>query len=428
MGIVYDEVYRRSIADPRGFWGEAAELIDWTTAPSVVLDDARPPFYRWFVDGELNTCVNALDRHVDAGHGDRIALIHDSAVTGEVTRFTYAELRDAVSLFAGVLSSQGVSAGDRVIIYLPMVPEAMIAMLACARIGAVHSVVFGGFAPEELAARIDDAKPRVVITASCGIEGPRIIEYKPMVDDALQMASHEPVSTIVLQRPQVQAQMGDRDVDWHEAMSTAQPADPVNVRATDPLYILYTSGTTGRPKGIVRDNAGHAVALAWSMRHVYDIGPGDVWWAASDVGWVVGHSYIVYAPLIVGATTVMFEGKPVGTPDAGAFWRVISDHRVKGLFTAPTAIRAIKKEDPQGALLGDYDITSLEALFLAGERLDPDTYDLGHTHARCAGGRQLVADRDRLADRGESARSGSHADQARFTHGRCARVRGAHRR
>lgn len=375
MGIAYDEVYRRSIADPRGFWGEAAGLIDWTSAPSVVLDDARPPFYRWFTDGELNTCANALDRHVDAGHGDRIALIHDSAVTGVVTRFTYAELRDAVSLFAGVLSAQGVSAGDRVIIYLPMVPEAMIAMLACARIGAVHSVVFGGFAPEELAARIDDAKPHVVITASCGIEGRRIIEYKPMVDEALRIASHEPVSTIVLQRPQVQAQMGDRDIDWHEAMSTSQHVGPVTVRATDPLYILYTSGTTGRPKGIVRDNGGHAVALAWSMRHVYDIGPGDVWWAASDVGWVVGHSYIVYAPLIVGATTVMFEGKPVGTPDAGAFWRVICDHGVKGLFTAPTAIRAIKKEDPQGALLGDYDMSSLEALFLAGERLDPDTYD-----------------------------------------------------
>ena len=374
MGIAYDEVYRHSIADPRGFWGEAAGLIDWTTTPSVVLDDARPPFYRWFADGELNTCANALDRHVDAGHGDRIALIHDSAVTGVVTRFTYAELREAVSLFAGVLSAQGVSAGDRVIIYLPMVPEAMIAMLACARIGAVHSVVFGGFAPEELAARIDDAKPHVVITASCGIEGRRIIEYKPMVDEALRIASHEPVSTIVLQRPQAQAQMGDRDIDWHEAMSTSQHIAPVTVRATDPLYILYTSGTTGRPKGIVRDNGGHAVALAWSMRHVYDIGPGDVWWAASDVGWVVGHSYIVYAPLIVGATTVMFEGKPVGTPDAGAFWRVICDHGVKGLFTAPTAIRAIKKEDPQGALLGDYDMSSLEALFLAGERLDPDTY------------------------------------------------------
>lgn len=375
MGTIYNEVYRRSIADPRAFWGEAADLIDWATAPKVVVDDSRPPLYRWFADGELNTCVNALDRHVDAGHGDRTALIHDSAVTTEVIGYTYAELRDAVALFAGVLQAQGVAKGDRVIVYLPMVPEALIAMLACARIGAVHSVVFGGFAPEELAARIDDALPQVVVTASCGIEGRRVIEYKPMVDEALRISTHQPVSTIVLQRPQVQAHMGDHDVDWHEALSTAQPADPVTVRATDPLYILYTSGTTGRPKGIVRDNGGHAVALAWSMRNVYDIGPGDVWWAASDVGWVVGHSYIVYAPLIVGATTVMFEGKPVGTPDAGAFWRVICDHRVKGLFTAPTAIRAIKKEDPEGTLLADYDMSSLGALFLAGERLDPDTYE-----------------------------------------------------
>ncbi len=375
MGTIYDEVYRRSISDPRAFWGEAANLIDWVTAPVVIVDDSRPPFYRWFADGELNTSVNALDRHVDAGHGDRVALIHDSAVTNEVTRYTYAELQNEVALFAGVLQVQGVAKGDRVIIYLSMVPEALIAMLACARIGAVHSVVFGGFAPEELAARIDDALPQVVVTASCGIEGRRIIEYKPMVDEAIRISTHEPVSTIVLQRPQVRAQMGDHDVDWQEALSTAQPADPVTVRATDPLYILYTSGTTGRPKGIVRDSGGHAVALSWSMRNVYDIGPGDVWWAASDVGWVVGHSYIVYAPLIVGATTVMFEGKPVGTPDAGAFWRVISEHRVKGLFTAPTAIRAIKKEDPEGTLLADYDVSSLDALFFAGERLDPDTYE-----------------------------------------------------
>ena len=374
MGSVYDEEYRRSIADPRGFWQQAATLVDWTVEPTVILDDTRPPFYRWFADGELNTSANALDRHVAAGHGDRVALIHDSAVTGEVTRFTYTELRDAVALFAGALATQGVQRRDRVIIYLPMVPEAVIAMLACARLGAIHSVVFGGFAPEELAARIDDAQPTAVVTASCGIEGRRVVEYKPMVDEALRLAEHRPAVTIVLQRPQVRASMGPTDLDWQDALREAEPAGPVPVLATDPLYILYTSGTTGRPKGIVRDNGGHAVAMAWSMRNVYDIGPGDVWWAASDVGWVVGHSYIVYAPLIAGATTVMFEGKPVGTPDAGAFWRVIADHRVQGLFTAPTAIRAIKKEDPDAALLAGYDTSSLQALFLAGERLDPDTY------------------------------------------------------
>lgn len=375
MGIAYGEAYQRSLTDPQGFWAHAAELIDWVTAPRVVLDDSRPPFYRWFADGELNTCANAIDRHVRAGHGDRVALIHDSAVTGIVSRYTYRELQEVVARFAGVLRDQGVGRGDRVVIYLPMVPEAVIAMLACARIGAVHSVVFGGFAPNELASRIDDAKPRVIVTASCGIEGQRVIEYKPLVDEALKIAAHEPLSTIVLQRPQARAQMTKRDVDWGEAMQTSQPVEPVPVRSTDPLYILYTSGTTGRPKGIVRDNGGHAVALAWSMRNVYDIGSGDVWWAASDVGWVVGHSYIVYAPLIVGATTVMFEGKPVGTPDAGAFWRVICDHRIRGLFTAPTAIRAIKKEDPEGSFLTEYDVTSLATVFLAGERLDPDTYE-----------------------------------------------------
>lgn len=374
MGSVYDEAYRRSIDDPQGFWAQAATDVDWVTKPTVILDDAHPPFFRWFPDGELNTSTNALDRHVAAGQGDRMALLHDSSVTGEVTRFTYTQLRDAVALFAGALASRGVGHGDRVIIYLPMIPEAVIAMLACARLGAVHSVVFGGFAPEELAARIDDARPSAVVTASCGVEGRRIVEYKPMVDEALRLAEHRPSATIVLQRPQVLAPMGDGDVDWHEALADAQPIGPVTVKATDPLYILYTSGTTGRPKGIVRDNGGHAVAMAWSMRNVYDIGPGDVWWAASDVGWVVGHSYIVYAPLIAGATTVMFEGKPVGTPDAGAFWRVIADHGVKGLFTAPTAIRAIKKEDPEGSLLVGHDTSSLQALFLAGERLDPDTY------------------------------------------------------
>jgi propionyl-CoA synthetase len=382
MGRTYDEAYSRSMADPNGFWGDAANLITWATRPAIILDDRQPPLYRWFTGGTLNTCVNALDRHVDAGAGETVALIHDSAVTGEVTRYTYAELRDAVALFAGVLAARGVSKGDRVVIYLPMVPEAVIAMLACARLGAVHSVVFGGFAPEELAARVDDAQPTVVVTASCGIEGARVIAYKPLVDEALRIATHRPATTIVLQRPQLTADLGPGDVDWREALAQAMPADPVAVAATDPLYVLYTSGTTGRPKGIVRDNGGHAVAMAWSMRAIYDIGPGDVWWAASDVGWVVGHSYIVYAPLIAGATTVMFEGKPVGTPDAGAFWRVIADHRVQGLFTAPTAIRAIKKEDPDAHLLAGHDISSLRNLFLAGERLDPDTFAWATEHLR----------------------------------------------
>ena len=374
MGKIYEEEYRRSIEDPDGFWGEASRLIDWIEDPTVVLDRSNPPFYRWFVDGTLNTCANAVDRHVEAGHGDRLALIHDSAVTGDVTRFTYAHLRDEVARLAGALADHGVGRGDRVIIYMPMIPEAVMAMLACARLGAVHSVVFGGFAPEELAARIDDAQPVAVLTASCGIEGRRLIEYTPLVTAALDLASHEPNVTFVLQRPQAEARLGPRDVDWRDAVASASPVAPVPVAATDPLYILYTSGTTGKPKGIVRDNGGHAVAMAWSMGAIYDIGPGDVWWAASDVGWVVGHSYIVYAPLIAGATTVMFEGKPVGTPDAGAFWRVIADHGVKGLFTAPTAIRAIKKEDPEGRLLADHDTSSLRLLFLAGERLDPDTY------------------------------------------------------
>jgi len=374
-GERYRFEHERSLSRPEEFWGEAAAAIEWVTEPSAVLDASNPPLYRWFPDGELNTCANAVDRHVMAGRGDHLAIIHDSAVTGEVTRLTYAELQDQVARFASVLRASGVAAGDRVIIYMPMVPEAVVAMLACARIGAVHSVVFGGFAPAELAARIDDAEPTVIVTASCGVEGTRVIEYKPLVDEALRLARHTPNRTILLQRPQARAAMGDTDIDWVDAMATAVPVDPVPVRATDPLYILYTSGTTGKPKGIVRDNGGHAVALAWSLGNVYGIGPDDVWWSASDVGWVVGHSYIVYAPLIVGATTVMYEGKPVGTPDAGAFWRVIADHRVNALFTAPTAIRAIKKEDPNGDLLATYDISSLRTLFQAGERLDPDTFD-----------------------------------------------------
>ncbi|POX40327.1 propionyl-CoA synthetase [Streptomyces sp. Ru73] len=370
----YRAAHEQSISDPETFWGAAAKAVTWTKEPTRVLDADHPPFYRWFPDGELNTCHNALDRHVAAGHGDRTALIHDSPVTGTQQRFTYAELLDRTARFAGVLRSLGVGRGDRVVLYMPMVPQAVIAMLACARLGAVHSVVFGGFAPRELAVRIDDAKPKVVVSASCGIEGKRVLAYKPMLDEALRIAAHSPDHCVIHQRPQERAELTARDLDWDEAMTAAEPADCVPVAATDPLYILYTSGTTGRPKGVVRDNGGHAVALTWSMANIYDIGPGDVWWTASDVGWVVGHSYIVYAPLLTGATTVLYEGKPVGTPDAGAFWRVIAEHRVKALFTAPTALRAVRKEDPEAALLARYDTDSLRTLFLAGERLDPETY------------------------------------------------------
>jgi propionyl-CoA synthetase len=370
----YPETYRRSLDDPEGFWLDAAALVDWTVAPSRALDDSRPPFYRWYPGASLNTCYNALDRHIDAGHGERTALIADSAYTGVRQRFTYAQLREEVARFAGVLRGLGVETGDRVVLYLPMIPEAVIAMLACARIGAVHSVVFGGFAPRELAARIDDAKPRLVLCASCGIEPGRIIEYKPIVDAAIDMAEHKPRAVVVLQREQQLATMHPGDVDWTQALATAVPADCTPVAATDPLYILYTSGTTGRPKGVVRDNGGHAVALAWSMGNIYDTHPGDVWWTASDVGWVVGHSYIVYGPLLIGATTVLYEGKPVGTPDAGAFWRVLSEHGARALFTAPTAFRAIKRVDPEGVEIGKYDLSAFRTLFLAGERLDPETY------------------------------------------------------
>jgi len=371
----YQEAYERSIHDPEGFWGEAAREIDWIKPWDRVLDDSNAPFYRWFAGAECNTCYNAVDRHVLDGRGDQLALIYDSPVTGGTIRtFTYSELRDAVARFAGVLAARGVTKGDRVIIYMPMIPEAAVAMLACARLGAVHSVVFGGFAPNELAVRIDDATPKAIVSASCGIEGSRVIEYKPLLDEAIDLASHKPETCAVLQRPEATATMIDgRDVDWAAAAATAEPAECVAVKATDPLYILYTSGTTGQPKGVVRDNGGHMVALKWSMKNIYDVDPGDVYWAASDVGWVVGHSYIVYAPLLHGCTTLMYEGKPVGTPDAGAFWRVISQHKVKVLFTAPTAFRAIKREDPDGALIADYDMTSFKMLFLAGERTDPDT-------------------------------------------------------
>ncbi|MCY7341934.1 MAG: propionyl-CoA synthetase [Pseudonocardia sp.] len=370
----YEDVFRASTDDPETFWLQAARAVDWHVAPTRALDATRQPFYRWFPDGELNVCHNALDRHVDAGRGAQPALIHDSPVTGTQRTYTYVELRDEVARFAGVLAGLGVGRGDRVVIYLPMVPEAAVAMLACARIGAVHSVVFGGFAPKELAARIDDATPTVVVSASCGIEGKRVIEYKPLLDRAIELAAHTPAKRVILQRPQAVAAMGPDDVDWVEAMATATPAACVPVAATDPLYILYTSGTTGKPKGVVRDGGGYTVALAWTMPNMFDVGPGETIFTASDVGWVVGHSYIVYAPLIAGATSVLYEGKPVGTPDAGQFWRVVAEHRVKSLFTAPTAFRAIKKEDPAGALAAGYDLSSLEYLFLAGERLDPETY------------------------------------------------------
>jgi propionyl-CoA synthetase len=369
----YETQWRASVDDPEGFWLRAAEAIDWTRPPERALD-ARPPFYRWFPDGELNVCANALDRHVDAGHGDRRALVYDSPVTGTLRTYTYAQLLDEVARFAGVLAARGVGRGDRVVIYMPMVPEAVVAMLACARLGAVHSVVFGGFAPRELAVRIADAAPVAIVSASCGIEGSRVIEYKPLLDKAIELATHKPATRVVMQRPQARAEMGPEDVDWSDAMSTAEPAAPVPVAATDPLYILYTSGTTGKPKGVVRDGGGYAVALAWTMANIYAVGPGETMFTASDVGWVVGHSYIVYAPLLVGATTVLYEGKPVGTPDAGQFWRVAAEHGAKTLFTAPTAFRAIKKEDPKGALLGEYDLSGLRYLFLAGERLDPETY------------------------------------------------------
>ncbi|MQA97953.1 MAG: AMP-binding protein [Streptosporangiales bacterium] len=374
----YADAFARSIDDPEGFWGAAAEDLRWTRRPDRALDASNPPFYRWYPGGEINTCDNALDRHVDAGHGERAALIYDSPVTGTKRTYTFAALRDEVARFAGALRRLGVERGDRVVIYMPMIPEAVVGMLACARLGAVHSVVFGGFAPKELATRIDDAKPKVVLTASAGIEPGRQVPYVPMLHEALRLSSHRPAKRVVFQRPEHRAELDpDGDITWEQALDGAEPVDCVPVAATDPLYVLYTSGTTGAPKGIVRDNGGHAVALHWSMRNVYGVEPGDVFWAASDIGWVVGHSYIVYAPLLYGCATVLYEGKPVGTPDAGAFWRVVAEHGVRALFTAPTAIRAIKKEDPEGALIGAYDLSGMHTLFLAGERLDPETYHWG---------------------------------------------------
>ncbi|MEI2729534.1 MAG: AMP-binding protein [Candidatus Nanopelagicales bacterium] len=371
----YEQLYRESLDDPESFWLRAAEAIDWDVDPAVALDPIAGPGAHWFPGGSLNTCYNALDRHVEAGRGDQAALIYDSPVTGTVATYTYEELLGEVARFAGVLAGLGVEKGDRVLIYMPMIPEAVIAMLATARLGAIHSVVFGGFAADELAARIDDAEPKVIVSASCGIERTKPIAYKPLLDQAIETAEHTPGAQVIKQRPQLVAELGPLDVDWDEQMAAASPIESVPVKSDDPLYILYTSGTTGKPKGVVRDNGGHAVAVLWSMTNIFDIGPGDVFWAASDVGWVVGHSYIVYGPLLAGATTVLFEGKPVGTPDAGAFGRVIADHGVKALFTAPTAIRAIRKEDHYANLLRSHDISSLEALYFAGERLDPDTYE-----------------------------------------------------
>ena len=375
----YQEVYRRSIADPDGFWREAAQQIDWFKPFDRVVDASRSPFSVWFSGGDLNTCYNALDRHVAGGRADQVALIYDSPVTGTVVRFTYREMLDRVSRLAGGLKARGVAKGDRVVIYMPAVPEAVIAMLACARLGAIHSVVFGGFASNELATRIDDAKPKAILSASCGIEGSRVVAYKPMLDAAINLAATKPEFVVILQRPQAKAEMKPgRDIDWSQAVG--EPVDCSPVKATDPLYILYTSGTTGAPKGVVRDNGGHAVVLKWTMDNLYATHPGEVFWAASDIGWQVGHSYITYGPLIHGSTSLLFEGKPVGTPDAGTFWRVIAEHDVKVLFTAPTAIRAIRREDPEGKFVKQHDLTGLRALFLAGERTDPETLRWAEDH------------------------------------------------
>lgn len=374
MASAYEKLYTQSLEDPEGFWAEAAEDVHWYKKWDQVFDNSRQPFYQWFKGGVVNTCYNALDLHVANGRADQPALLYDSPVTDTIKRFTYRELLEQVARFAGVLANQGVQKGDRVIIYMPMVPEAVISMLACARIGAIHSLVFGGFAANELAIRIDDSKPKLIVSASCGIEINRVIPYKPLLDQAIEIASAKPERTIIFQRPQLEATMIiGRDLDWSELMAGAEPVDCVPVTATDPLYILYTSGTTGIPKGVVRDNGGHLVALKWSMKNIYGVDGGEVYWAASDVGWIVGHSYIVYAPLFKGCTTILYEGKPVGTPDPGAFWRVISEHGVAVLFTAPTALRAIKREDPNGDYIRKYDLNLFRTLFLAGERCDPDT-------------------------------------------------------
>jgi propionyl-CoA synthetase len=376
----YSKLYAEWQAAPEQFWLNAAREIDWVKPPSQALNATRAPLYEWFPDALVNTCYNAVDRHVMAGHGDRVAIIHDSPVTGRKEQISYANLQDRVARLAGALAARGVGKGDRVVIYMPMIPEALVAMLAVVRLGAVHSVVFGGFAAHELAVRIDDCTPKAVIAATCGIEPARIVPYKHLLDDALSQASHKPDFQIILCRPEHSGEMGAGDVEWNAAQRGIEPAPCVPVKGTDPAYILYTSGTTGAPKGVVRPTGGHLVALQWTMRHIYNCGPGDVFWAASDVGWVVGHSYICYGPLIAGCTTVVYEGKPVGTPDAGAFWRVISEHKVRSFFTAPTALRAIKRDDPEGLLPGHYDLSALQAVFLAGERADPDTIHWAGRH------------------------------------------------
>jgi propionyl-CoA synthetase len=377
---LYHDVYARSLTDPVRFWAEAAKEIDWIEPPKTIFDPAQGVYGRWFSGGVVNTCYNALDRHVERGRADQVALIHDSPLTNSVTKFTYAELLAEVQALAAIMQDFGVAKGDRVILYMPMVPESVVAMLACARIGAVHSVVFGGFAAKELATRIDDAQPKLILSASCGIEPGRIVQYKPLLDEAIKLASAKPKACIVLQRPQLICDLTPkRDYDWtslrRKAMNDGKTAACVPVAATDPLYILYTSGTTGIPKGVVRDNGGHLVAVKWSMFNLYGVKPGEVWWCGSDIGWVVGHSYIIYGPLLHGATSIMYEGKPVGTPDAGAFWRVISQHKAVAFFTAPTAFRAIRKEDPEGKFIRQYDLSKFRTLFLAGERADPPTVE-----------------------------------------------------
>ncbi|MQX53485.1 propionyl-CoA synthetase [Alcanivorax sediminis] len=372
----YEQEYSASINNPESFWADKARQLDWFTFPKTILGKDENGIDRWFVDGEMNTCHMALDANLAAGRGDQVAIYYDSPVTDTKQTITYAELTERVARFAGALQQQGVEKGDRVLIYMPMIPEAVVAMLACARLGAIHSVVFGGFAAHELAVRIDDAHPKVIVSASCGVEVSKVIEYKPLVDAAIEQATHKPAHCIVFQRPQVQATLiAGRDLDWNTAVAAAPLADCTPVLATDPLYVLYTSGTTGKPKGVVRDNGSHAVAMRYSMKAIYNMDPGDTFWAASDVGWVVGHSYIVYAPLLSGLSTVLYEGKPVRTPDAAAFWRVAEEYKVKGLFSAPTAFRAIKKEDPNAEGIKRHDLSSLETIFMAGERLDPPTYD-----------------------------------------------------
>ncbi len=375
----YSDVYGKWKSDPEAFWMSAAKAIDWVTPPTKALDDSNAPLYEWFSDCEVNTCYNAVDRHVENGRGAQVAIIYDSPITGNKAKITYAELKDRVALFAGGLQAKGIAKGDRVIIYMPMVPEALVAMLACARLGAIHSVVFGGFAATELAVRIDDCAPKAIVAASCGLEPGRVVQYKPLLDGAIEIATHKPEFCVILQREQSPADLIDgRDVEWGALEAGATPAECVPVRGNEPAYILYTSGTTGQPKGVVRPTGGHLVALNWTMKNVYDVDPGEVFWAASDVGWVVGHSYICYAPLIHGNTTIVFEGKPVGTPDAGTFWRVISEHKVAAFFTAPTAFRAVKREDPEGLEIGNYDVSGLRSVFLAGERADPDTINWAH--------------------------------------------------